>query len=753
MGGHVAHRVLELNNTMPNQLANEKSPYLLQHAHNPVDWLPWGEAAFERARRENKPIFLSIGYSTCHWCHVMERESFEVESVAQLMNQHFVNIKVDREERPDVDRVYMTFVQATTGSGGWPMSVFLTPELKPFYGGTYFPPDDRYGRPGFSSLLKHLANAWQNDRDNIESSAQSTANALQNYASLDTNRDDSSTRNDVKWRGIADKCYRQIAGSFDSQYGGFGDAPKFPRPVTHDFLHAYAQVSGEKRALSMSLRTLGAMCDGGMNDQLGGGFHRYSVDEQWIVSHFEKMLYDQAQLVISFLEAHQLSGEEYFAVAARNTLEYVLRDLRHPQGGFFAGEDADSLPPTVDNLANIEGTQNQNAHGESTHGEKTHEQGVHKEEGAFYVWTQAEIESALGDDAALFCAFYGVKPNGNAPHSGDPHGEFRGKNILYRAHPLNEIAAQFGVSVEDAYRVLERGANTLFDIRARRPRPHRDDKTIAAWNGLTISAFARAAQVLDEPRYFEAAQTAFDFVFEHLWDEQTSKLKRHFKDGASEVSAFADDYAFLAQACLDLYETNFNVSYLQRAETLMETLNRDFWDEGNGGYFASAPDANLLLRLKDDYDGAEPSANSFAARVLLKLSALLDRNDLRQKAEQTLNAFSARLSQIPQAMPELLCAALQSQTPPQHIVIIGDKNADDTRELLRVVRIEYSISRQIILRDENDASSIQFWNERAPWTQAMTLQNKRATAYVCQNFACQNPTTLAEELQVQLSCK
>ncbi|HVF85201.1 MAG TPA: thioredoxin domain-containing protein [Abditibacteriaceae bacterium] len=721
---------------MPNKLAQEKSPYLLQHQHNPVDWLPWGEAAFERARLENKPIFLSIGYSTCHWCHVMERESFEIESVAQIMNEHFINIKVDREERPDVDRVYMTFVQATTGSGGWPMSVFLTPELKPFYGGTYFPPDDRYGRPGFSSLLKQLANAWENDRDNIETSAQSTAQALQSYSSLE-----SSTRNDTDWRQIADKCYRQINGSFDSRYGGFGSAPKFPRPVTHDFLHAYSHVSGEKRALSSSFFTLGAMCDGGMNDQLGGGFHRYSVDEQWIVSHFEKMLYDQAQLVISFLEAHQLNGEEYFAVAARNTLEYVLRDLKHARGGFFAGEDADSFAP--DTVA-------QDANAQNVAEQSEQEHGAHKEEGAFYVWTQGEIESALGDDAALFCAFYGVRPEGNAPQSGDPHGEFRGKNILFRARPLDEVAQLLGGSTDDAYRVLERGATTLFDIRARRPRPHRDDKIIAAWNGLMISAFARAAQVLNEPRYEEAAKDALSFVFEELWADQAGKLRRHFKDGAAEVWAFADDYAFLSRACVDMYETDFDVAHLRRAEQLIETLNRDFWDEEGGGYFASSPDANLLLRMKDDYDGAEPSANSIACRALLSLANLLDHDDLREKAEQTLNAFASRVSQIPQAMPELLCAALQSQTTPQHVVIVGDKNSDDTRELLQTVRIEYSMARSVIVRDENDVHSTAYWNERAPWSKEMAQRDNRATAYVCRDFACQNPTTSAQELQEQL---
>ena len=735
-----------------NSLIHEKSPYLQQHAHNPVDWLPWGEAAFEQARREDKPIFLSIGYSTCHWCHVMERESFETEAVAQIMNEGFVNIKVDREERPDVDRIYMTFVQATTGSGGWPMSVFLTPELKPFYGGTYFPPRDAYGRLGFSTLLKHLQNAWRTDRANIEQSAQSTTEALQSYSALE-----SSTRNATNWRAIADKCYRQIAASFDSQFGGFGSAPKFPRPVNHDFLHAYAAVSGEQRALDMSLFTLRAMIGGGMNDQIGGGFHRYSVDSQWIVSHFEKMLYDQAQLAISFVEAFQLSGDTIFADAIRQTLDYVLRDLRHQNGGFFAGEDADSFAPesvqkdeSSTRLSPNRVLNNENANSENRREQSESDSAAHKEEGAFYVWTQGEIAQVLGDDAPLFCAFYGVKPDGNAPQEGDPHGEFVGKNILFRARNVEEIALQFEVSQDDVIRVLDEGAAQLFHVRSGRPRPHRDEKIIVAWNALMISAFAQAAQVLGETRYLEAAQKSLSFIFAELWDDETQTLRRHWKDGASDVLAFADDYAFLAQACLDVYESDFDTSHLRRAEQLVETMNHDFWDEANGGYFASAANANLLLRLKDDYDGAEPSANSFAARVLLRLANLLERDDAREKANRTLEAFAARVSQLPQAMPQLLRAALQSQSAPQHVVVVGDKNRDDTQELLRALRIEYSISRAIILRDENDAISTQFWNERAPWTSSMKQLQGRATAYVCHNFACQNPTTSSEELRIRL---
>ena len=744
---------------MPNQLIHEKSPYLQQHAHNPVDWLPWGEAAFERARLENKPIFLSIGYSTCHWCHVMERESFEAEAVAQIMNDSFINIKVDREERPDVDRVYMTFVQATTGSGGWPMSVWLTPDLKPFYGGTYFPPRDAYGRPGFSTLLHHLNNAWKTDRAGIEASAQSTTTALQNYATLET----SSTRGETDWRQIADKCFRQLNASFDAKYGGFGDAPKFPRPVNHDFLHGYHAVSGDKRALEISLQTLRAMCDGGMNDQIGGGFHRYSVDSQWIVSHFEKMLYDQAQLAISLLEAHQFSSDNFFADEARRTLDYVLRDLRHENGGFFAGEDADSFAPenvVIEALvpeAVAPEAVAPNAMDSATSSTRSSEssnarpQNAHKEEGAFYVWTTDELQLILGGDAAIFSAFYGAKPDGNAPRESDPHGEFAGKNILYRAQSLENVARQFGVAVSEVQSVLDQSAAKLFHARELRPRPHRDEKIIVAWNGLMISAFARAARVLDEAEYLEAAQRAAQFLFAELWIEESQILRRHWKDGASEVGAFADDYANLARAFVDLYASDFDVAHLRRAEMLIATLNRDFWDENSGGYFASAPDANILLRLKDDYDGAEPSANSVAAIALLQLANLLDRADLRDKANRVFEVFAARVAQVPQAMPELIFAALQSQQSPQHVVIIGDKNDTTTREMLRVVNIEYSMSRVVILRDENDESAIAFWNHRAPWTSAMTQLDGQTTAYVCRDFACQSPTTSVDELRNALA--
>jgi uncharacterized protein YyaL (SSP411 family) len=703
-----------------NALIHEKSPYLLQHAHNPVDWLPWGEAAFERARQEDKPIFLSIGYSTCHWCHVMERESFENETIAALMNQNFINIKVDREERPDVDRVYMTFVQATNnGQGGWPMSVFLTPDLKPFYGGTYFPPRDAYGRPGFPTLLQHIANSWKNERDSIERSGNQVAEALQEIARVESSPDA------VEWNQVLQSCYQQFTRSFDPRWGGFGDAPKFPRPVTHDFLHRFHYLTQDEAALNISTRTLRAMADGGMNDQIGGGFHRYSVDEQWIVSHFEKMLYDQAQLAVSYIEAYQLTKSKYFADVVQSTLDYVLVQMTHQtpkrMGGFYSAEDADSY---------------------------AHEGAAHKEEGAFYVWTQNELQSTLGaKNAAIFAYRYGVQTKGNAPRQGDPHGEFKGKNILYLAHSLEETAQNFNKTVDETQTLLQQCAAQLFELRNGRPRPHRDEKIIVAWNGLMISAFAQAGAVLRASNYLAAVRHAANFIRDNLYDAEQSTLKRHWKDGAADVPAFADDYAALTRGLLDLFEATGEIEWLQWAEALQSTLNREFWDDEQGGYFNSAPDPRVLVRMKEDYDGAEPSANSLATLNNVRLANLLEQEDYRAKAAQTLQLFGSRLQQIPSAMPELLCAQMMLQTPPQHIVIVGEAGADDTKVLWQALWQPFLPFKNVILLSDDTRA---FWEARLPFVASMQKIEGKATAYVCHNFSCQQPTNDVEILKQQL---
>src|SRR6478736_3654228 len=456
-----------------NRLAHEKSPYLLQHAHNPVDWYSWGEEAFAKARRENKPIFLSVGYSTCHWCHVMAHESFESEEVAAIMNRDFVNIKVDREERPDVDRVYMTFVQATTGSGGWPMSVWLTPDLKPFVGGTYFPPEERYGQPAFKKVLERIATAWKEDHDKIAEQGSKIVEALR--------ESQSAAPGEGKIDGsAADAAYRQIDRSYDPKEGGFGNAPKFPRPVTLNFLARFyahdPKSDADKHALDMALVTLRKMAAGGMHDHIGGGFHRYSVDRYWHVPHFEKMLYDQAQLAVAYLDAFQITRDRQYESVARDILDYVGRDMTSKEGGFFSAEDADS--PVA-------------AGADRGHAET--------KEGAFYIWTKKEIDDALGDIAEIFAFHYGVQPHGNAPEGSDPHDEFRGKNILIERHAIPETAEHFKKSEGEIAKVLTQSREKLFGIRAQRPRPHLDDKIISAWNGLMISAYARAAQVIDEP--------------------------------------------------------------------------------------------------------------------------------------------------------------------------------------------------------------------------------------------------------------
>ncbi|HSM78103.1 MAG TPA: thioredoxin domain-containing protein, partial [Bryobacteraceae bacterium] len=632
-----------------NRLALETSPYLRQHAHNPVDWYPWGEEAFQKARAEDKPVFLSIGYSTCHWCHVMERESFEQEAVAEVLNRAFVPIKVDREERPDVDRIYMTFVQATTGGGGWPMSVFLTPRLEPFFGGTYFPPDNRYGRPGFKSLLEHLENAWKTDRARIEESGANVTAQLRHYL------DQSKGAGGPLDANVFDSAFQVFRRSFDTVHGGFGQAPKFPRPAALHFLLRYYKRAGNEEALEMTLATLGAMAAGGMKDQIGGGFHRYSVDERWFVPHFEKMLYDQAQLAMSYLEAFQITGEADFADEARGIFEYVLRDMTHSAGGFFSAEDADSV---ID---------------PANPGEKG--------EGAFYIWRQEEIESALGQPAAgIFSMRYGVTSEGNVHE--DPHAEFTGRNILYLHKDIPEITRVFGIAPEEVNQVLRDSEAKLLSLRARRVRPHLDDKILAGWNGLMISAFARGAQVLDEPRYAEAASRAAAFLLSRMYNPATGILSR-----SGNIPGFLDDYFFVAQALLDLYETDSDAARIGQASTLAEKAIELFEDTKQGAFFSTAAgDPNLLLRIKEDYDGAEPSGNAVAVLTLVRLSAFTGRADFLETARKAAAALSAKLASEPSSSPQLLSAVWLSQSPLMQVIVAGDPSGSDTKAMLRSAR-------------------------------------------------------------------
>jgi uncharacterized protein YyaL (SSP411 family) len=682
---------------MPNRLAREKSPYLLQHANNPVDWFPWGDEAFERARAEDKPVFLSIGYSTCHWCHVMERESFEQPSVAEVLNRLFVSIKVDREERPDVDRIYMLYVQATTGSGGWPMSVFLTPDRKPFFGGTYFPPDNRYGRPGFRMILESLGRAWREDRARVEQSGTDVVEQLRGYASVAPDAEG------LPGREVLHSAYLAFRRSFDSRLGGFGPAPKFPRPSVLNFLLRYYADQGEEDALEMVLKTLREMAKGGMNDQLGGGFHRYSVDGHWFVPHFEKMLYDQAQLAVSFLEAYQITRDEALKEVAREIFAYVQRDMRHPEGGFYSAEDADSAADA--------------AH--------PHEKG----EGAFYIWTRAELVKALGErDATIFGARYGVRENGNVDE--DPHGEFGGRNILYQALTPAEVAARYGWSEEDVRKSLAHSSEVLMQLREKRVRPHLDDKVLTSWNGLMISAFAKGAQILGEKDYAETARKSADFVKRYLWNAESKTLLRRFREGEAAVDGFLDDYAMLALGLLDLYETEFQAEDLEWAITLVRRAIELFGDAEDGGFFSSAAgQADLVLRLKDDYDGAEPSGNSMMALALVRLARMTGDEEFGKRAQATLRAFSSRLRTQGTGVPQMLVAHGLAQGKPMEIVLAGPEDI----EMLRAVRSHF-LPRAVILRGEHA-------------NPPMPAQGGRATAYVCENYACNQPVTNAQDLE------
>ncbi|HEY6359973.1 MAG TPA: thioredoxin domain-containing protein [Vicinamibacterales bacterium] len=697
---------------MPNRLATEHSPYLLQHKENPVDWFPWGDAAFERAHHEDKPIFLSVGYSTCHWCHVMEHESFENAEVAEVLNRHFVSIKVDREERPDVDRVYMTYVQATTGSGGWPMSVWLTPSLKPFYGGTYFPPTSRWGRPGFVEILQEIARVWREERENVERSASSIVERLQSFGAQ-------TGGGAVPGPDVLVAASRQFGAAFDARRGGFGDAPKFPRPSELLFLLREHARTAEGEPRDMVLTTLRAMAIGGMRDHIGGGFHRYSVDGDWRVPHFEKMLYDQAQLVLAYLEAAQLTGDAFYADVGADTLDYALRDLADADGGFFSAEDADSVPP-----------------------EQAQATQPHKSEGAFYIWRDEEIEQALAEDADVFRLRYGVLPDGNAPF--DPQQEFTHKNLLYTARPIEEVASRTGRSREEVEAALKRARWKLLAVRDRRPRPHLDDKVLTAWNGLLIAALARASRVLDDSgQYLAAARRAATFIHARLWHGASGTLFRRYRRGDAGVEGYAEDYAYLTCGLLELFQADGDPRWLEWALTLQRRQDELFWDAVDGGWFSTTGrDASVLLRLKEDYDGAEPAASSISVLNLLTLSHLTADPAMSQKIERTFAAFAGRAAQMGRAVPMMLAALSTYHSGMPQLVIAGGE--PDALALVAVARERYRPDAVVIRADPVHADALA---RLLPWTAAMTMREGRAAAYLCRDFACEAPVTSPDALR------
>jgi uncharacterized protein YyaL (SSP411 family) len=709
---------------MPNRLARERSPYLLQHADNPVDWHAWGDEAFARAKMEDKPIFLSIGYSTCHWCHVMAHESFEDPDVAAVLNRDFVSIKVDREERPDVDRVYMMFVQATTGAGGWPMSVWLTPDLKPFFGGTYFPPTSRWGRPGFVEVLEQLAQGWKAERQELIQSADDVLARLREATGADSAAPD---RAPVAGRDALTAGIGSFAQTYDGRHGGFGAAPKFPRPSELVFLmHAHA-LTGDWPARTMALDTLRAMSLGGMRDQIGGGFHRYSVDAEWRVPHFEKMLYDQAQLVMAYLEAEQIAGDGYYASVAEDTLDYVRRDLTAPDGAFYSAEDADSLVPGA---------------------EAAPGHAAEKREGAFYVWTQGEIARLLGDDAEVAGKRFGVEPHGNA--LSDPQGEFTGQNILYVAQPIEDVAARTGTPVEEVMAALVRARQTLFESRATRPRPHLDDKIITAWNGLMIAAFAQAARVLvTSPRrdeWREAAVRAAAWVRQELWRPADRRLYRRHRGGESGIEAFCEDYAYLGWGLIELFQATGDAQWLTWARELVEVETALFHDPRDGGWFSTTgKDRSVLLRVKEDYDGAEPAAASVTVRNLITLGHLLGDASLTALAERTLERYGPHIGRAVRVMPLMVANIVLWHGGGTQIVIAGERDAEDTRALEAEAARRHLPWAVTIPRAPAAAAPAAL-----PWLGAMTARDGHAAAYVCSDFTCQAPVAEAGALGTQL---
>ena len=690
----------------PNKLINEKSPYLIQHAYNPVEWYPWGDEAFQKAKDEDKPIFLSIGYSTCYWCHVMEREVFENESIAKEMNRMYVNIKVDREERPDVDRVYMSALQAMTGSGGWPMSMFLTTELKPFYGATYVPPKTKYGLPGFEELITQLYEAWHSRRDEV---LESGNRIIEHIREASLNAEIAGGLN----KEMLLKGAGQFKNGFDEEYGGFGGAPKFPRPPGINFLlRAYYRFE-DSESLQMVIRTLLQMAKGGMYDHLGGGFHRYSVDRYWRVPHFEKMLYDQAQLAVNYLEAFQITGDKYFGDITHDMLAYVGRVMTDKNGGFYSAEDAESVIDPAE----------------------PHE----KEEGAFYVWSKSEIDTLLGDDAEIFNYFYGVNDHGNAPQGSDPHSVFAQKNILYKAHSLSETSNKFERSTDEINNLLEDSKKILFDVREKRPQPHKDDKILTSWNGLMISAFAKAYGVFNEPVYLEKAQKAADFILGNLYNSAEKKLLHRWRDGEAKIDATLEDFSFFSQGLIDLYEASFDEKYLKLAVELTEVMINDFYDDAEGGFFdTSGKDKSILVRTKEDYDSAEPTGNAVTINNLLRLSALTGNTGWYDMAYKSVLAFSGKLEKMPYAMPQMLVALDSLLHKPKQIIIAGGDDETAYR-MLREVQTRFMPDKVVVKIDPNDlANSITFASK-------VVQSSAETTAYVCENFACRLPVKTLEE--------
>ncbi|CAI6361515.1 unnamed protein product [Macrosiphum euphorbiae] len=721
-----------------NRLAQERSPYLLQHAENPVQWYPWGDEAFEKARSEKKLIFLSVGYSTCHWCHVMEHESFENQDVAAVMNEHYVNIKVDREERPDVDQLYMTFVQAASGQGGWPMSVFLTPDLKPIGGGTYYPPEDAYGRPGFKTILLHMAKRWKSDSKSMLENSSKMMKILNDTTAFDiqlgTELSNIMKPNPKTWI----TCYSQLQRIYDDEWGGFGMPPKFPQPTILDFLfhisYKMSKSSEGKKSLEMALETLQKMTMGGIHDHIGQGFARYSTDEKWHVPHFEKMLYDQAQLAVSYTTAFQITKHEQYSDVVHDILQYVSRDLSHKLGGFYSAEDADSLP-AVDSTK--------------------------KREGAFCTWTQEEVKTLLDQPldskpdiklSELFCWHFSVLPNGNVRPDSDPHGELLGQNVLIEFRSKENTAKKFQITVENVEKELKIAKSILFEARKKRPRPHLDNKIITSWNGLMITAYARAASALNVEEYKQRAIKAAEFLKTHAWNNSVLLRSCYVNENGDianiekPIAGFLNDYAFLIRGLLDLYECTLQSKWLKWADELQEQQDELFWDKEKFGYYSSSDkDPSIILRFKSDHDGAEPSGNSISALNLLRLSILTEKSEYRSKIDPLFLAFAGRLSSSSSALPALVSALTLHCDSITSVYVTGDLDNPELEALLSAIRQRYMPNLVLALADENSLSEL---------AKGLAIaENGKVAAYVCKNNTCNLPVHSTEELIALLDGK
>jgi len=682
---------------MSNRLAGETSPYLLQHKDNPVDWYPWGDEAFERAKQEDKPIFLSVGYSACHWCHVMAHESFEDLDVAALMNEHFVNIKVDREERPDVDSIYMNAVQAMTGQGGWPMSVWMMPDGRPFYGGTYFPKNARYGMPGFIDVLKRVSNVYHEKREALDKDATNLTRAINRSINLSGSQESELSKQTLEL------AFQKIAATYDEEWGGFGERPKFPPSMTLELLFRLYHDFGWQHALDMATNTLDRMMWGGMYDQLGGGFHRYSTDHMWLVPHFEKMLYDNALLIRAYLYGYQITRSDSYLRVVEQTIEYVRREMTSPEGGFYSAQDADS-----------EG-----------------------EEGKYFVWTQEELRSLLSSiehvDAVL--DYWGVRAGPN----------FEGKNILWIPVPADVVAIQHYIEVATLIAEVERSCSILFDSREKRVKPGRDEKILTAWNGMMIKSLAEAGRSLNRYEYTETAVRAAHFVLGKM--RGNGRLLRSYKDGQAKINGFLEDYASLGEALIELYQTTFDVRWYDEAEALTETMVDLFWDDEGGFYDTARDQEGLITRPQEITDNAIPSGTSSAVELLLRMAIYAGRDDWRERAEWMIKSVQPAIQQYPSAFSYLASQLAFQLSSPHEVALVGDVASKEMRALFDVLFEPFRPDQIVALRHPSDGASA----EKIPLLTEREMIGGKATAYVCHHYVCKLPVTEPEGLGEQLN--